>query len=237
MNKDYIRLYQLWQSGKLQKSEFKYLVRQLPTVTTWLDIIIMWIFNPYGKFNAKQAFCVGIAIQIIAIYIATLNGFHFPSVPAPHELFSAYIKLHPITPFAEQMLQWCVLSLVFYLLSRIAGAKNLRILDFFAFFAMSYLARLIITLYLAILKLISPPFFANTLDIGKLLMLYPHYYVGIWYGITIAIHVWFIRLYFLSLKLASGLSGFKIWVVFVVGIILSSTIYLYCFGVNVFMVH
>ena len=233
INKEYSRLYQLLQENKLTKPEFNILVSKI-NQKTWLDIIISWIFSPYTKLKPSRALILGLGFMLLSSCLAMMSGFHFPGIPASEEVLAPQTKLGFIQILLEHILQWFILSIVFYLIAKANKAKNIRLFDFFAFIAMAFLARVVFGIELLGLKLISPDFFANSSDTRNLLIHYSRVVISIWIIVKWLMYIWLYRLYFASLELASGLTGVRLWTNFVLGLVIAQTI---CYNLFNYWLH
>ena len=223
MNNEYLRLYKLWQDNKLTKSEFKLLSSKIESNTP-LDKIILWVFNPFSKLSPSYALTIGLCFITLISFIGSTTGFHFEGLPPAEKVLNPKLKFSFIQIFAEHILHLSILSIIFYIIAKFTRAKNIRLFDFFAFITMAYLARAIYSIELYFLKLLSPKFFSN-LDTLKILMVhYPKRVIIIWTILQWLMYIWLFRLYFVALELASGLSAKRLWITYILGMIIANTI-------------
>lgn len=233
MNKDYLRLTQLLQNNKITKTEFNVLVSKC-NYKTWLDIIIIWIFNPYNKLSPKMALIFGFGCILLLSYLSKFTGFHFLGIPGSEEIFNSTQKLSYLQLFSEQFLQWITLSTVFYLVAKINKAFRIRLIDFFAFVAMAYLARIVFGFELFVIKLIDINFYIISGSITKLSHSYSKFIISLWHINQWLMYVWLYRLYFASLELASGLSKTRIWTTYIISMVVAQSIY---YNISKYLLH
>ena len=216
-------MYQLWRTNKITRTEFKLLTSRIK-ITTWLDVIIELVFNPYAKLHPSTALIVGISLIILSSLIASVTGFHFPGIPGSEEILKLPIKLGFTRILFEHTLQWLSLSIVFYLIAKIIKARNLRVFDFFAFFAMAYLAKVCFGIELLIIKLISPSFFVMLDNTPQLILHYPKILISVSIFMRWLMYIWLYLLYFASLELSCSLTKTKLWIIYMTGLVLANTI-------------
>lgn len=228
MNKEYLRLHKLWQEDKLTKAEFKLLSSKIAT-NTWLDIVLMWIFSPFSKLSSKNDLILGSVLILLSSSIAYFGGFHFPSISGWQEIIDPAKRIGFLRILIEHFIQWFILSITLYLITKISRAKNVLLLDFFAFVAMAVLARVVFGVEIWLVKLISSDFFSNSADTKYLILHYLRIFVGLWIVTQWLMYIWLYRLYFVAFELASGLSKVRLWVTFIAGIIIANTI---CYNIH-----
>lgn len=124
----------------------------------------------------------------------------------------------------NQIIQWLLLSIIYYVFAIVCRIQNLRFIDFLALIAIAYMARTIFSLELFVINLIAPDFVRYSTDLSKLAQYYSKVLVSIWGINQYLMEFWLYRLYFVSLELASGLTKLRLWVVFILGLILAQSI-------------
>lgn len=232
MNKEYIRLYKLWQDNKITSPEFRILISKIKT-NTMLDMIIIWILNPFSKLSPRYAFIIGTCLILFISFIGSMTGFHFEGIP-PSEAVVSSLKITFTRILSEQILGLIILSITFYILSKINNAKNLRLFDFCAFIAIAYLARAVYSIELYLLKLFIPSFFINLDHIKMQVTHFPKILNIVWTTIQWLMYIWLFRLYFVALQMASGLVKTRLWVTYIIGLIVGNTI---CYSISKYLLH
>ena len=231
INKEYFRLYQLYQKNKLTQAEFNLLVSKINR-TTWLDMVILWIFSPYTQLKSGMALIFGLSFMLFYSILAKISGFYFPGIPGAEEIFNPAQQLSFIQIFLDQILQWILLSMTFYVIAKLNKTQNIKLFDFLAFMSMAYLARVFFSFELYTVKLIAPDFFKISSSLTKLIQHYPKILVSIWHVNELLMDVWIYRLYFASLELASGLVKIRLWITYILGIVIAQSI---CYNLSKYL--
>ena len=226
LNKQHLRLHKLYTENKLTRAEFRLLISQIGT-NAWLDKVILWIFNPFARLKPKKALAFGLVIILFISMLGMLTGFHFSGIPAPADILTEGNKLGFSRILTEHLIQLSVLSIMSYILAKINHIKNIRVLDFFAYFSMAFLARAVFSINLFILKLLSPDFFVTFTQTDKLIHAFPKILVSLWIIFQWLLYIWLYRLYFAALEISSGLSAKRLWICYLFVMIIGNTICYY----------
>lgn len=223
MNNEYIRLAEMRRQNKITNLELNILLSQLG-YRTWLDKIILWILTPYANLSAKVALAIGGFGFVIICSTGYLGEYYFPGIPGAAEIINPALHLTFIKIFLNQIIQWLLLSIIYYIFAIVCRIQNLRLIDFLTLIAIAYMARTIFSLELFVINLIAPDFVRYSTDLSKLAQYYSKVLVSIWGINQYLMEFWLYRLYFVSLELASGLTKLRLWVVFILGLILAQSI-------------
>lgn len=223
MNNEYIRLAEMRRQNKITNLELNILLSQLG-YRTWLDTIILWILTPYANISAKVAFTIGGFGFLIICSTGYFGRYYFPGLPGVVEIVNPALHLTFIKICLNQIIQWLLLSIIYYVFAIVCRIQNLRFIDFLALIAIAYMARTIFSLELFVINLIAPDFVRYSTDLSKLAQYYSKVLVSIWGINQYLMEFWLYRLYFVSLELASGLTKLRLWVVFILGLILAQSI-------------
>lgn len=223
MNNEHIRLAEMRRQNKITNLELNILLSQFG-YKTWLDTIILWIYTPYANISAKNALVVGCAGLVIICSTSYSAGYYFPGIPGVVEIITPPLHLTFIKIFLNQIIQWLLLSIIYYLFTIACRIRNLRLIDFLALFAIAYMARVLFSIELFIVNLVAPDFVRYSANLSKLVQYYPKILVSIWGVNQYLMEFWLYRLYFASLELASGLTKSRLWIVYILGLILAQSI-------------
>lgn len=223
MNNKRIRLAEMRRQNKITNLELNILLSQLG-YRTWLDTIILWILMPYANISAKVALTIGGFGFVIICSTGYFGRYYFPGIPGVAEIVNPALHLTLIKIFLNQIIQWLLLSIIFYLSAIAWHVRNLRLIDFLALIAIAYIARVLFSLELFVINLIAPDFVRHSNDLSKLAQYYPKILVSIWGINQYLMEFWLYRLYFVSLELASGLTKLRLWIVYILGLILAQSI-------------
>lgn len=183
------------------------------------------LINPFQKIAGFYALILGMCVLIIMSYVGVIAKVYFPgvltllngSVVANQQLAINFFLL------AYQNLVAClVLAGLFMSAAKIFQQKRVRMIDFFGTVALARFPLLILTLCMAIIRVVNPEFLA--LDLSKGIPLHPSLVMSVLSGITICLFIWQIAAYFYALKVSSGLIGKRLWFSFIVSLILGECI-------------
>lgn len=122
----------------------------------------------------------------------------------------------------QNLVSWLIISCTFIILSKVFKQKRLRVIDFFGTAALARYPYLFLAGYIALTGWLDPSFLA--IDYSKGLNFHPSVMLTIFGFVLIFCMIWQVFTYFFALKEASGLSGIKLWVSFIVSIILGEVI-------------
>jgi hypothetical protein len=148
--------------------------------------------------------------------------------PASLQVLNAHIikdpNIHPtfLLLLYQNIICWVITSLLFLIAAKICLSKGTRIIDFFGTVGLSRFPFLIITFIIFVIQLINPNFM--NIDLTKMIPVHPQFSMMV-FGIVVSIcGVWQIITYFYALKESSGLAGKKLWISFIVTMILADLI-------------
>ncbi len=223
MNRQYFKLYNLLKNNKITKSEFNLLTTKISN--NWLDKLIIRLFNPYDNLTMATIMTVGLFAILFYSIMAHLSGVYFPGIPSSEEMIIANSHITFSRLLLTQVYQWLILSTTFYIISKLCRSQNIFLWDFLVYTAFAYLARFIFSLEFWILKLLAPQFLLVSNNIGQLIKSYPKILVSLWHINQLLMYIWLYRLYFLAMQLASGLSKTKLWLTFILGMVLAQSIW------------
>jgi hypothetical protein len=158
-------------------------------------------------------------------YLGTIADIYFIGLAdssAPLELKGATLSPTFTLLLYQNTVCWLTLSILFLLSAKVFDQKGTRIIDFFGTLALARLPYLVLTLFLIVVKKYNPGIL--NVDPGKIYQLYASFTMIIVNFIWSLLFVWQIVSYFYALKESSGLNGNKLWISFVVSILIGDVI-------------
>lgn len=218
------RLLTLLKDKKITQDEYKLLSKAL-VPNTGVKLFFSLLINPYQKIAGISALGVGVGIILIISYFGAMAKIYFPGLLGI--LNSSMMKNPAIgTDFLFLLYQnaviWLVLTLLFIIAAKICQQKSIRIIDFMGTVALSRFPYLLLTGFLAMMRVVDPRFMDVGMENG--LQLKPSLLAITFSSVVIICAVWHIVTYFYALKESSGLSGKKLWLSFIACILVGEIV-------------
>lgn len=224
MTSEQDRLLTLLKDNKITQDEYKLLSKALINKTA-PRFVFSLLINPYQKIAGMWALILGIGIILSISYLGSIAKIYFPGLLGI--LNASMIKNPNIeTAFLFLLYQnaviWLVLTLLFIVSAKICQQKSVRIIDFMGTVAFSRFPYLLLTAFLAIMRVMNPKFMDVRMENG--LQLKPSLLAITFSSVVIICAVWHIVTYLNALKESSGLSGKKLWISFIACILMGEII-------------
>jgi hypothetical protein len=218
------RLVSLLKDKKITQDEFKLLSKAL-VQNTGARLFFSLLINPYQKIAGVAALILGVGIILIISYLGSIAKIYFPGLLGI--LNSSMMKNPSIgTNFLFLLYQnaviWLVLTLLFIVAAKICQQKSIRIIDFMGTVALSRFPYLLLTGFLALMRVENPRFMDVGMENG--LQLKPSLLAISFSSVVIICAVWHVVTYLYALKESSGLSGKKLWISFIACILIGEII-------------
>ncbi|MBS0287554.1 MAG: hypothetical protein JSR17_09670 [Proteobacteria bacterium] len=218
------RLLTLLKDNKITQDEYKLLSKAL-VQNTGAKYVFSLLINPFQKIAGVRALGLGIGIIVAISYLGSIAKIYFPGLLGI--LNSSMIKNPNIgTDFLFLLYQnaviWLVLTLLFIMAAKICQQKSVRIIDFMGTVALSRFPYLILTAFLAMMRVQNPRFMDVGMENG--LQLKPSLLAITFSSVVIICAVWHIVTYLYALKESSGLSGKKLWLSFIASILIGEIV-------------
>lgn len=225
MTEEKNRLRNMLKENKITKEEYTLLSASLDKKSSFAASLFWFLVNPFQKIAGFYALVTGLIIFICMCYFGVLANVYFPGIL---QVLNGVVVKNPKTPLSFQLLlyqifvSWLVLVALFYIAAKIFQQKKLRLLDFFGTVALSRFPYLVMTIFTLIMRILEPTFM--NLDITKGVQMHPSILASF---VSIFIYfcvLWQIATYYYALKISSGLAGKKLWISFIVAILLGEAI-------------
>ena len=188
-------------------------------------ILFSFLVNPFQKIAGVYALVSGWIIICMMSYLGSVGKFY--SVGVIGSLNASVVTHSHVQPtflliVYQNSVVWFVISVFFLVFSKMFQQKRLRIIDFFGTVALARFPFLILTTLLVIMCFINPSIM--NVDFKKGLDLHPSLFMSV-FGVGVVLcFIWEIVSYFYALKESSGLVGKKLWISFIVALVLSEII-------------
>lgn len=224
MTSEHDRLLALLKDNKITQNEYALLSKAIAKPTT-LRFFCSLLINPYQKIAGAWSLILGAGIilgisylgSIAKIYFVGLLGILNVSMVKNPNIGADFLFL-----LYQNAVIWLVLTLLFIAASKICKQKSIRIIDFMGTVAFSRFPYLLLTGFLAIVRIMHPRFMDVGMENG--LQLQPSLLAVAFSSVVFICAAWHIITYLNALKESSGLSGKKLWISFIVCILLGEII-------------
>lgn len=224
MSKENERLINMLKENKISEEDYKLLSAAIDKKSSRASLIFSVLTNPFQKVAGLYALISGLAVIFCMSYLGVVAKCY--SVGVIGSLNASVIKSHIQPTFSlllyQNLIVWLVLTLLFICFAKILQQKRLRLIDFFGTVALSRFPYLIMMIILAITRVTHQSFL--DIDITKGLQLHPSIFMSLFSAAIILCFIWEVVMYFYALKESSGLTGKKLWISFIVALILGEVI-------------
>lgn len=192
------------------------------------ETISSFIINPFQRLAGFQALAFGILIIIAMSFIGVYAGVYFEGVTGS-TIASSFknAKVQPNFLFLlyENAVTCLSLTFCFVVAAKIFGQKRIRLIDFLGTVTFSRLPYLILVTYIVIERWLRPSFY--NFDPAKDYEFHFSIISMLSNSLWSLFYVWQIALYYHALKESSGLTGKKLWISFLISIVLCEIAGLY----------
>lgn len=225
MKKDLEKLTDLFKNGKISEDDFKLLSAALVNRNSRIPSIFAIAINPFQRIAGASALIIGLMIIVIMSYLGVIAKVYFPGII---DVLNSVVVKNPQIPLSFQLLLyqnlvcWLILSILFFIGSKVFQPKKIRIIDFLGTVALARYPFLLVTAFISIIQIINPNFM--NIDITKGIQSQMSFGMILFSLLVISFAIWQITTYFFALKVSSGLIGKKLWITFVVALILGEAI-------------
>jgi hypothetical protein len=226
MNNEKERLDNLLRANKITASDYKILLSAIEKKPSRAKLILLFLVNPFQKIAGIKALVLGMLIILIMSYLGLTAKMYFSSIVTVVSAAMIKSPKMPINFFlllCQNLIAWTTLSLLFIAAAKILQPKKTRIIDFLGTVALARFPFLFFMLFVNILVLLH-------FDMNHIDLLYgaPEYNYSIlpflFYVICVVSMVWNVVTYFYAYKESSGLDGKKLFVSFIITMVLANTI-------------
>ena len=219
------KLASMLKQNKITDNDYRLLLNAMENKSD--QNIISLFINPFQKIAGLNALIMGIIVIIALSYIGVLADVYFMGIFDC--LNAANLKhMHVVKPnfqllLSQNLIDWIVLSITFMLAALVLKQKRIRIIDFFGTVALARFPYIFLSLFIAIVWLVDP----TLMDFDLTKTEQPH---GFSFAGTLINFMWQfcwawqITTYFFALKESSGLNGTRLWIGFVVSVLIADQI-------------
>lgn len=224
MTSEIDRLQALLKDKKITQEEYQLLAKAM-VKPTFSKKCFSLLINPYQKIAGLKALLIGSIIIIAISYLASIAKIYFSGLLG---VLNASILQNPkigaVFPFLlfQNIVILFVLTILYSLAVKIYQKKNVRIIDILGTAALSRYPYLLLTTFLAILRVQNPAFMNVSLESGLRIELTG---LSILFScMVIFCVIWHIATYFYALKESSGLMGKQLWISFIASMLIGEVI-------------
>lgn len=223
MTKDKEKLFNMLKEGKISETDFKVLSSALEKKNS--SSLLSLAINPFQKIAGLYALILGAITIICMSYLGTIAKVYFPGIIDC--LNAAVVKNPKISPnfiflLYQNIVCWFLLSILFIFTAKYFQNKKLRMIDFFGTVALARFPFLFLTFLLSIIQIVAPSFM--NIDISQGIEIHLSFSMVLFSLMAIGFGIWQIAAYFYALKVSSGLIGKKLWISFILAIVVAEAI-------------
>lgn len=226
MKNDKARLMDMLYEHKITQKDYNTLLAALQKKSFFSKMQSSLLLNPFRKIAGFKALVIGIIILFTMSYVGVMAKVYFlgplsvinATVVAKQTMGIGFLLLA-----YQNIVSWLVLALLFVIAAKALQNKKLRIIDFLGTVSLARFPLLLLTTFISMTRIVNPAI----LDIDMTKGVPLHYSsIGqyIFSLMVMVLVVWQIITYFYALKESSGLVGKKLWLGFIVPIIVSEFI-------------
>ncbi len=219
------RLLCMLKENKITEHDYKILSAALDKKTSRISAFFSLLVNPFQKIAGLKALLLGMGVMIAMSFLGVLAKVYFPG---PLSCLNAVVIKNPkmqINFFLllyQNMISWLVLTVLFITAAKLFQQKRMRAIDFFGTVALSRIPFLVLTAMISIIQIVNPDFM--NIDITKGIPIHASFVMNVFSLVIVFCCAWQIATYFYALKESSGLVGKKLWLSFIVAIILGEVL-------------
>lgn len=214
------RLDEMLQNNKITKSEYHLLLSALNKKNSFY-VVFSFLVNPFQRIAGVYSLVIGLITLLAMSGLGLIAKVYFPglitilnasAVKEPKVPLNFYLLLY------QNAICWIVLTIIFIVIAKILQQKRIRIIDFIGTVALARFPFLILTGILCIIRLLYPSFLE--IDLTKGVLVEPSVSLSAFFVVMITFVIWQITTYFNAFKESSGLIGKKLWIGFIIALIL-----------------
>lgn len=220
------KLLVMLRENKITKEDYQLLINSIKTSEG--HPIYAWFINPFQKIAGIKSVILGLLVLVTLSATGVVAGVYYPSIldclNASAMPYTNAIKPNFSLLLIQNIVNWLALSLVFYLVSISLKQRRIRLIDFLGTVAVSRFPYIVLSLLIVLVWKIDP----KILNFDSHINTEFHFHFSV---INFMInfmwefcYAWQITTYLFSLKESSGLNGTKLWVGFVISLILGVAI-------------
>lgn len=219
------RLMGMLNENKISQDDYNTLLVALEKTSFFSTIQSSLLLNPFQKIAGFKALAIGMIILLLMSYVGVIAKVYFigsismlnASVVATQTMNIGFLLLA-----YQNIVSWLVLTAVFIIAAKILQNKKIRIIDFLGTVSFARFPLLLFTIFTSITRMVNPDML--DVDITKGLLVHPSIEQYLFSIVGMILVVWQIITYFYALKESSGLIGKKLWLGFIVSIIVAEFI-------------
>lgn len=210
---------------KISNKDYQVLMEALEEKSRVTTSLLSVILNPFQKLAGTHALVAGLLVMIMLSLLALKAKMYLPgsltivnaeAIKNPKNSLNFSLILYQIG------MSWVILSGFFITFSLIFRQKRLRLIDFLGTTAFSRFPYLFLMIFIYLIQFFDPSFFS--IDVIKEFDLHPSFAKSIFgFGILVFI-IWQLITYFNALKESSDLRGKRLWVGYILSIILAEVL-------------
>lgn len=227
MNNDKERLMTMLKEKKITQEEYNTLLTALKKKSFFLKIESSLLLNPFQKIAGFKALIFGIIILLTSSYMGVLAKLYFLG-PLTIINATAVVKQSREIGFLllayQNIICLLLLTTLFFIAAKILQNKKIRLIDFLGTLSLARFPLLFFTVIVSFARRMNPTIL--DFDMSQGIPLHAHSSIGfVILAVTgMALIVWEIILYFYAMKESSGLVGKKLWLGFIISLIVSELI-------------
>jgi hypothetical protein len=172
----------------------------------------LWLFNPFVYIAGARSLFIGLAAMLATAIIGFYSHTHFDGVIDIHSGHISPLYVHLL----EQLIDWGMLSIVFYLGGRIFSQSSIRLIDVAGTIAM---ARWVMIVPAIIgFAIHAPDVMPKTIEEIKAIMTPGFIAFGF---ITLLFDIWMVTLFYSAFVTSCNMKGGKGTGIFIIGLMLA----------------
>lgn len=215
------RLLKMLDENKISENDYKILLAAIDSKNSKFKFIISLLVNPFQKIAGVKSLVIGVAIIFVMSYIGVLAKLYYSAIL---DITNATEVLHPKVPLSflvllyQNLVIWILLSAVYIIIAKIFRAKKVRIVDFLGTTALARYPYFFFTILFFITQLFVPNF--SLYDTAKG-YIHPNILMMLLGVIFLLCGIWQLVAYYYAFKESSGLTHKKLWIGFVVSMLIA----------------
>lgn len=225
MNNEKNRLDKMLNEHKISQEDYRVLSKALQRKVFYTTMQSQFWLNPFQKIAGFKALIIGMMILLMTSYFGVIAKVYFLG-PIGIINASALAKQTNATGFLfltyQNIVSWLILSVLFIVTAKILQKQKLRIVDFLGTVIFAQYPTLFNVMFISVSRFISPSLWNVDMSKGMPVHASIGQYVN---GAIVSVFmVWQIITYFYAFKESSGLLEKKLWIGFLVSLIVSGFI-------------
>ena len=225
MNQEKEHLMNMLKEKKISQEDYNLVLGALEKKSFFEKMSSSFLINPFQKIAGFKALISGMVVMILMSYFGVLAKVYYPGVLSllnGSAVANQKIEINFFLLAYQNLVAWLVLAGMFLIATKIVHRKKVRVIDFLGTVALARFPLLLLTLIMATIRVLNPGFLV--IDLSKGIPLHSSVMMHLFSAITIILFIWQIATYFYALKESSGLIGRKLWLSFIVSLIVAEFI-------------